>query len=161
MSNYSNKINILFVCLGNICRSPMAQGVFANYVAKHNLQDKFGLIDSCGTSAYHIGSRPDSRTLSVLKKHEIILDHQARQLCKDDFQKFDYILVMDISNLEDVNYKRPKNCHAKIKLFGDYGMKNEERIVYDPYYGGIEDFEKIFTQLSSFSEGFCHDVLGK
>lgn len=68
---------------------------------------------------------------------------------------------MDTSNLDDVNYKRPKNCHAKIKLFGDYGMKNEGRIVYDPYYGEIEDFEKVFKQLSSFSEGFCYHVLEK
>ncbi|KTW25863.1 hypothetical protein T552_03137 [Pneumocystis carinii B80] len=161
MSSYSDKINVLFVCLGNICRSPMSQGVFADYVVKHNLQDRFGLIDSCGTSAYHIGSKPDSRTLSVLQKNGINLNHRARQLHREDFKNFDYILVMDTLNLEDVNYKRPKDCHAKIKLFGDYGMKNEERIVYDPYYGGIEDFEKIFTQLSSFSEGFCYNVLGK
>ncbi|KAG5519085.1 hypothetical protein PMAC_002171 [Pneumocystis sp. 'macacae'] len=163
MNNNHNKINVLFACLGNICRSPMAQGsndgVFTDYVLKNKLHDKFGIIDSCGTSAYHIGSKPDYRTLSVLKTHGINFTHRARQLCNDDFFIFDYILVMDLSNLEDVNDKRPKNSHVKVQLFGDYSLENESKIVQDPYYGGIDGFEKNFMQLSSFSKGFCCKVL--
>ncbi|KAG4306511.1 hypothetical protein PORY_000499 [Pneumocystis oryctolagi] len=156
------KINVLFVCLGNICRSTMAHGL-NNYISKYQLQDNFGIIDSCGTSAYNIGSKPDYRTSLVLKKHGITYNHRARQLCKSDFETFDYILVMDLSNLRDVNNKCPKNSRAKVQLFGDYGNENEDKIVHDPYYlqGGIEGFEEIFVQLSSFTKGFCCKILEK
>lgn len=159
MSN-SNKINVLFVCLGNICRSPMAEGIFKDYVVKQNLENRFNIIDSCGTAGYHIGSRPDSRTLSVLKANGIVFEHKARQLCENDFYTFDYILVMDLSNLEDVNSRRPKNSHAKVQLFGEYGEEGESKIVKDPYYGSIKGFETNFKQLSSFSKNFCSRILG-
>eukprot|EP00833_Pecoramyces_ruminatium_P014109 jgi/Orpsp1_1/1188141/evm.model.d7180000062785.1 len=130
------KISVLFVCLGNICRSPMAEAVFTHEVNKRNLSNKFK-IDSCGTCGFHVGQDPDSRSSKTCRKHNVPVNHTARQICQDDFNKFDYILCMDESNLEDLREIAPKKSKDKIQLFGEYDPKGE-RIIRDPYYSGID-----------------------
>lgn len=146
-----SKISVLFVCLGNICRSPMAEAVFTAEVVKRNLRDKF-TIDSCGTCSYHVGESPDSRSSRTCKKHNVPVNHRARQIRQSDFDNFDYILCMDESNLEDLKDMAPKNAKKKIQLFGEYDPKGE-RIIRDPYYSGIDGFEHNFDQVTRCSEG--------
>lgn len=144
MSAEQRKIGVLAVCLGNICRSPLAEAVIAKTVAEHGLSDKIH-VDSAGTAGYHIGARPDPRTVSTCEKYRVPINHRARQLKEKDFIEFDYILVMDEDNLYDARRIAPKNGKAKLELFGSYGNQG---IVEDPYYGGIDGFEKAYKQVS-------------
>jgi len=132
-------MKVLFVCLGNICRSPMAEAIF-NHKANQLLR-----ADSCGTAAYHIGDEPDPRTLKVLKKHGIVCDHVGRQLAKEDFEKFDLILAMDKANLQDI-LRAGKNYSHKVKLMREYDPQGPGEVP-DPYYGGDKDFQEVFDIL--------------
>ncbi|KAI8991526.1 protein-tyrosine phosphatase [Mycotypha africana] len=145
-------ISVLFVCLGNICRSPMAEAVFAHTVKKHNLQSKIPKIDSAGTASYHVGSAPDSRSVSTCKAHGVPVKHHARKVSKNDFEEFDYVLCMDESNLSDLKSIKPANSKAVLKLFGEFDPEGE-RIIEDPYYGGTQGFEHNFNQITRASEG--------
>ncbi|CCU98107.1 unnamed protein product [Malassezia sympodialis ATCC 42132] len=91
----TRRLNVLFCCLGNICRSPMAEAVFAHKVHQHALEEHFGVIDSCGTADYHEGEEPDMRTVRVCKSHNVPISHLARAIQPDDFHKFDYIFGME------------------------------------------------------------------
>ncbi|KAL6623729.1 acid phosphatase isoenzyme [Neocallimastix sp. 'constans'] len=146
-----SKINVLFVCLGNICRSPMAEAVFTYEVNKRNLSNKFN-IDSCGTINFHVGEDPDYRSSETCRKHNVPINHTSRQICQDDFNNFDYILCMDESNYEDLREIAPGNTAKKIQLFGEYDPQGE-RIIRDPYYSGIDGFEHNFEQVTRCSEG--------
>ncbi|KAI0152784.1 LMWPc-domain-containing protein [Xylariaceae sp. FL1272] len=155
----ATKISVLFVCLGNICRSTMAEGVFRSIVQDpsspyHNL---VGTVDSCGTGGYHIGDEPDSRTLSTLENHGITnYKHAARRLHDRDFKDFDYIFAMDRSNLSDVNRWRDRKNptdKAKISLFGEYSGGKPE-VVQDPYYGEHDGFETAYEQCRRFALNF-------
>ena len=117
--------SVLFVCLGNICRSPIAEAVFRNLVTDQNISDNWR-IDSAATSTYELGNPPDYRGQACMKKHGIPMSHVARQVTKEDFATFDYILCMDESNLRDMNRKsnQVKNCRAKIELLGTMIHKN-------------------------------------
>ncbi|XP_058033691.1 low molecular weight phosphotyrosine protein phosphatase isoform X4 [Ahaetulla prasina] len=117
--------SVLFVCLGNICRSPIAEAVFRKLVTEENLENKW-IIDSGAVSDWNVGRYPDPRALNCLRNHEIETAHKARQVTKDDFLSFDYILCMDESNL---NYDPEKQL-----------------IIEDPYYGNDEDFETVYQQ---------------
>ncbi|CAK39475.1 uncharacterized protein An07g05600 [Aspergillus niger] len=151
------QVNVLFVCLGNICRSPMAEGVFRNVAASHPLINE---IDSAGTGAYHAGEDPDSRTMSTLRRHNIRnYNHAARKVTKQDFLDFDYLLAMDKYNLRDLLDVRAKV--AEVRLFGDFGTGGvlHERVgggevVQDPYYGGVNGFEEVYQQVTRFSKSF-------
>ncbi|KAJ3268647.1 hypothetical protein HDV01_002501, partial [Terramyces sp. JEL0728] len=134
----------------NICRSPMAEAVFTAYAKKLNLNFT---IDSCGTAGYHVGENPDSRSVAECKRNGVPVNHKARQLTKSDFTNFDYILVMDHDNKEDVQSVKPQNCTAKICLFGEFDPEND-LVIKDPYYGGRDGFEKNFRQVTRCSEGF-------
>nr|POF01299.1 low molecular weight phosphotyrosine protein phosphatase [Quercus suber] len=151
------RVSILFVCLGNICRSPMAEAVFQHLSAGHPL---IANIDSCGTGAYHAGDDPDPRTMSTLHQNGITsYTHAARKvLVPEDFEEFDYILGMDGSNVADLRRmaRRAENgkgeVKAKVMLFGEFGGKGKEE-VGDPYYGARDGFTIAFEQVQRFSRG--------
>ncbi|KNZ47850.1 protein-tyrosine phosphatase [Puccinia sorghi] len=128
-SSSENKTSVLFVCLGNICRSPMAEAVFRHLVTLNGLQDRFGSIASAGTAGYHVGDHPDPRTVSVCRKHGVTADSRAQQVVPDDFSTFDYILAMDASNLRNLHHLQPPNSKAQVKLFGEFG---DGAILQDP-----------------------------
>ncbi|GMM30876.1 tyrosine protein phosphatase [Martiniozyma asiatica (nom. inval.)] len=125
--------SVAFVCLGNICRSPMAEAVFSYVANEYGLDLK---IESFGTAGYHVGETPDSRTVSTCKKHRVPINHRAQQIKSSHFNEFDYILCMDESNLQNLKRIQPKNSKAKLSLFGKYRTDPQfEVIVDDPYYG--------------------------
>ncbi|KAM6460664.1 low molecular weight phosphotyrosine protein phosphatase isoform 2-T2 [Liasis olivaceus] len=138
--------SVLFVCLGNICRSPIAEAVCKKLVTEENIENKW-IIDSGAVSDWNVGRYPDPRALSCLRNHEIETAHKARQITKDDFLTFDYILCMDESNLRDLRRKcnQIKNCKAQIELLGSYDPQ-KQLIIEDPYYGNDEDFETVYQQ---------------
>jgi protein-tyrosine phosphatase len=141
-------IKVLFVCLGNICRSPLAAGVFNQKINQMGLSAQFQ-ADSCGTSDYHIGELADERTIACALNHEIKLDHRARQIQRQDFKTFDYILVMDKNNQKDVKHltNRLKLQHANILLMRSFQDSPESLDVPDPYYGTMSDFETVHKIL--------------
>ena len=133
---------VLFVCLGNICRSPMAHGVFQHAVGVRGLSDRFE-VDSAGTAAYHVGNRPDPRTLAVLEGAGIELVHRARQATATDALHFDYLLAMDRSNRDALQRLAPRSAD-KIHLMLDPIGGGD---VADPYYGGPDGFAVNFAQI--------------
>lgn len=148
-------IKVLFVCLGNICRSPLAEGLFRKLTEDSNYSELIS-CDSCGTSSYHIGDLPDNRTRINAEKHGLILTHRGRQLSKEDFNEFDYILAMDSSNYENINFAKDKlgKIKAKIFLMRDFDKDDKGEDVPDPYYGGPEGFENVYRILKRSTEGF-------
>ncbi|PFH60395.1 hypothetical protein XA68_11058 [Ophiocordyceps unilateralis] len=157
-------LSILFVCLGNICRSTMAEGVFRDLVAKQpEYKKRIGEIDSCGTGAYHAGDAPDSRTMETLEAHGITnYDHSARRITAADFEKFDYIFAMDRSNLSDLERMRRggTGSRAKVMLFGEFSGAKAETIT-DPYYGGRDGFQKAYEQCQRFANNFLNEIVGQ
>ncbi|KAI1397094.1 LMWPc-domain-containing protein [Hypoxylon fuscum] len=160
------KISVLFVCLGNICRSTMAEGVFRSIVKDksspyYNLIDK---VDSCGTGGYHTGDGPDDRTMSTLEDNGITnYVHAARRLRDSDFQNFDYIFAMDNSNLMDLERwkdrsKKLSSAKAQVMLFGEFSGTGRKEVMQDPYYVGRDAFEKAFEQSRRFSRNFLERI---
>ncbi len=149
------KQQILFVCLGNICRSPSGEAIMNAYIQKHNLQDKIS-CDSAGTAAYHTGERADSRMRKHADQRGCNLTSTARQFNPDiDFEQFDLIIAMDNNNFEDL--QQMARCNEdlkKIKLMTDYcSVYNTCSGVPDPYYGGSEGFELVLDILEDACEG--------
>lgn len=137
------------VCLGNICRSPLAEGIL-----KSKLDSKTFLVDSAGTSAYHVGELPDKRSIEVAKKHGLdITDQKARQFMIDDFEIFDEIFVMDKSNYHNV-IKKAKNDQQekKVKMILNESFPNQNKEVPDPYHGGKVGFENVYQMLDEACE---------
>ena len=130
--------NVLMVCLGNICRSPLAHGIFQDLAADHNIK-----VDSAGTANYHTGAAPDPRSIEIAAKKGIdISPQQARQFVVEDFDQFDYIYVMDKSNLQNVlQLARTEGDRAKVSLL----LGNAE--VEDPYYGGTDGFAIVYDKI--------------
>ena len=147
---------VLFVCLGNICRSPIAEAVFGNLIKERQLGDEW-FCDSAGTGGWHVGHQPDRRAQKVLKKNNVEFNHRARQLCEEDFQRFDYIFGMDNSNISDIKEMEPKNSKAKIELLGKYDPQGQS-IIEDPYYGGENGFEMNFQQCLRSCNAFLDQV---
>lgn len=141
-------IKILFVCMGNICRSPTAHGVMQHKIEQLGLTDQI-VIDSAGTHAYHVGEKSDARSRSLAQRKGIDMEFiRARKVSVLDYDEFDYILAMDDDNLELLQYYAPDDFSAEVKLFLDYandaGTVNES-IVPDPYYGGEQGFEHVYN----------------
>lgn len=142
---------VLFVCLGNICRSPLAEAIFLHKVKARGLTHLY-YAESCGTANYHVGDRPDHRTIRNAEKNGVMIDHFGRQLCTDDFEKFDEIFVMDQSNFK--NALRVAGPHkGKVKLMRVFDP-NGEGEVPDPYYGDERDFQNVFEILERSIEGY-------
>lgn len=154
---------ILFVCMGNICRSPMAEGAFARAVIeynKENVANPISLgIDSAATTSYHIDSPPDPRACeTALAKGVDISAQKARQVEVDDFDKFDYILAMDRSNLEDLISIAPNHSKAEVALLLDYSLNPNAEEVPDPYFGGEEGFYKCFDLIDDGARGLLRFI---
>ena len=151
-------INVLFVCMGNICRSPSAEAVMNGVIEKHNLQDKIK-CDSAGTIGYHAGSPADQRMQIHAKKRGYNLTSISRQIRYDDLLNFDYILVMDSENMEDVRALESSGKFSdKISMMTDYAKNNNADSVPDPYYGGPQGFELVLDLLEDSCEGLLEHI---
>ncbi|MFT7561456.1 MAG: protein-tyrosine phosphatase [Flavobacteriales bacterium] len=151
-------VRVLFVCLGNICRSPTADGVFRKLVADAGLSDKIG-IDSAGTAAWHVGKSPDPRSTEVAaKRHYNLSVLRARQALSEDFHTFDYVLAMDESNVQDLKDIRPDNAKAKLELFLSYSEQKQYSEVPDPYYGDGDGFNLVLDLVEDASIGLLNTI---
>lgn len=150
------KTSILMVCLGNICRSPLAQGILENKLPHSRF-----FVDSAGTANYHIGHQPDKRSIAVAKKYGIdIRNQRGRQFSTNDFEVFDYILVMDNSNLADVLRMAKNETHRqKVNLIMNEIFPGENVDVPDPYYGGPDGFEQVYAMLEEACEAISKKLL--
>ena len=149
---------LLFVCLGNICRSPAADGVMRDVVEKAGLSARIE-IDSAGTEGWHSGKLPDRRMRQAASTRGITLDHRARQFKAVDLERFDLILAMDRDNERNIRALDRENRHAaKIRLFCDFCTDHAEREVPDPYYGGPEGFEHVLDLIEDGCEGLLREV---
>ncbi|KAJ2615002.1 Low molecular weight phosphotyrosine protein phosphatase [Coemansia sp. RSA 1365] len=135
----------------------MAEAVFADMVKKQGLESQFH-IDSAGTAAYHAGEPPDSRSAKTCVSNGVPVNHRARQVRKDDFSTFDYILCMDESNLKDLIDAKPNGTRSHVALFGSYSAEKGDRIIEDPYYGGPSGFQINFAQVTRCSTGFLKEL---
>ncbi len=149
---------LLFVCLGNICRSPAAENIMEHLIEQAELSDRFAksiVCDSAGTSSYHIGSSPDRRmSATAARKLGIKLHGRARQFQKSDFQDFDLILAMDQDNYQDILLIDPTGQdQKKVRLMCDFCSKHTLKEVPDPYYGGSEGFNQVIDLLVDACEG--------
>lgn len=152
-------IRVLFVCLGNICRSPLAMAIFDQKVVDAGLRSFFQ-SDSAGTSDFHIGELPDERTLRCASNHAIPLKHRGRQVNRTDFRDFDYIIAMDPINLQNLESLKSQMGFGekKIYLMRDFGLGPRDLAVPDPYYGGPENFEEVYQILDEAMEGFLNQI---
>jgi protein-tyrosine phosphatase len=146
---------VLFVCMGNICRSPMAEGVFRHAVSQSGLQDVVR-VDSAGTHAFHAGEAPDRRAqATAVRRGYDISDLRARQVLDVDFEQFDLILAMDWDNLSLLQQLAPKRTHHKLQLLMRYASEHESATIPDPYYGAQLGFD----QALDFIEDACAGLL--
>ncbi|AFJ02254.1 Low molecular weight protein tyrosine phosphatase [Methylophaga frappieri] len=151
-------IKVLFVCMGNICRSPTAEGVFVHLLKQNNALDRFE-VDSAGTHAYHVGEPADSRAQQTARQRGIDLSFiRARKFTASDFAHFDYILAMDSDNLAILQRACPEEYQHKVQLFLDYATQFDESDVPDPYYGGPQGFEHVFDLVTDAASGFYQKI---
>jgi protein-tyrosine phosphatase len=152
-------VGVLFVCLGNICRSPLAEGVFRQVVEEEGLADSFR-IDSAGTTSYHTGSPPDSRTVEVARRRGLVLEHAARQIREEDLELFDYVVVMDASNrgkVERLAERAPGR--AEIHMLRAFDPEAEaDADVPDPYFGGPDGFEDVHDMVERSCRGLLEHI---
>ncbi|MDJ0583248.1 low molecular weight protein-tyrosine-phosphatase [Crocosphaera sp.] len=150
---------LLFVCLGNICRSPSAENIMNYLVQQKGLEQQI-ICDSAGTSSYHIGASPDRRMQAAASRRGIKLVGQARQFEPSDFEKFDLILAMDRSNYRDILKLDSDNIYGdKIRLMCDFASQHRDREVPDPYYGGESGFDHVINLLLDACDGLLEEVI--
>jgi len=151
------QVKVLFVCMGNICRSPTAHGVFQALVDEQGL-DKRILVDSAGTHSYHIGSPPDPRSQATARSRGIDLSAlSARQFQSDDFVDFDYLIAMDRSNRSNIAALNPGKGQARLALMLEYSKKYKQSEVPDPYFGE-GGFDQVFDMIADASEGLLDHI---
>lgn len=149
---------MLFVCMGNICRSPTAEGVFTRKVTEAGLISRFR-IDSAGTHAYHIGNPPDPRTMQAAKRRGYDLSAlRARKVEVADFSRFDYVLAMDEDNLAILERMKPVASSSRVGLFMEFAPGYGIREVPDPYYGGPAGFEQVLDMVEAAAEGLLETI---
>ena len=152
------KVSVVFVCMGNICRSPTAEAVFRHYVESAGLSGQI-LIDSAGTHDYHIGDPPDLRTQRAAQQRGYDMSGlRGRQVEEDDFHRFDYVLAMDKANLAILQRLAPPDGTTKARLFLEYARHHAEREVPDPYYGGADGFERVLDMVEDAAEGLLQEI---
>jgi len=157
MTEIKSKISVLFVCMGNICRSPTAEGVFRHHVSKAGLDERV-VIDSAGTHAYHVGEPPDRRAMAAAERRGMSLQGiRARRVADKDFDRFDYIIAMDQDNYMRLQDQSPPEHHSKLRLFLEFSSA-EEREVPDPYYGGAAGFERVLDLVEDASRGLLETL---
>jgi protein-tyrosine phosphatase len=152
-------VKVLFVCMGNICRSPTAQGMFEMLVQEADLSDRV-FIDSAGTHAYHVGEKPDARARDAASRRGIDLSRQrARRISAVDFDQFDYVVAMDRNNLEELLALCPEQHLEKIYLLLDFAPHlAPQQDVPDPYYGGTRGFEQVLDLVEEGARGLLDDL---
>lgn len=150
--------SVLFVCLGNICRSPTAHGVFESMVRERGMSEHIK-VDSCGTGDWHIGHSPDKRATAEAADRGYRLEHlRARQVRPSDFNEFDYIIAMDAQNLADLSAMCPADFRGTLALFLPFAPGNPVEDVPDPYYGGPEGFTQVLDMIEAASEGLLEEI---
>lgn len=150
-------VSVLFVCMGNICRSPTAEGVFRHKLTEVGLADRVH-VDSAGTHAYHLGELPDRRSLEAAARRGFSLaDIRARRVSEEDFSLFDYVIAMDRLNLETLAELAAEQYRNRLSLFLDY-RSGSERDVPDPYYGGAAGFERVLDLIEEASHGLLETL---
>ncbi len=152
MDEMKEKITVLFVCMGNICRSPTAEGVFRHFVTGAGLEDQIE-ADSAGTHAYHVGEPPDRRATAAAERRGVSLAGiRARRVSDDDFERFDYIIAMDHDNQMHLLDQAPEEHRSKVQLFLSFSAEDGTEVP-DPYYGGSAGFERVLDLVESASRG--------
>ena len=151
-------VKVMFVCLGNICRSPMAEAILKNLAYERDLGIS---ADSCGTASYHVGYSPDLRTIATLEKHGISYKHRAQQINISHFSECDYLVVMDDSNKANALKVCPVGCEEKVLMMRDFDPIDPGASVDDPWYGDVADFEICYETLERSLEGFLHFLVEK
>ncbi|MBT8092449.1 MAG: low molecular weight phosphotyrosine protein phosphatase [Gammaproteobacteria bacterium] len=152
MTESTKQVSVLFVCMGNICRSPTAEGVFRHHVSEAGLTERI-VVDSAGTHAYHVGEPPDRRAAAAAERRGVALEGiRARRVSDDDFERFHLIIAMDEDNLSRLRDQAPAEHHGKLRLFLEYSSSGE-REVPDPYYGGAAGFERVLDLVEDASRG--------
>ena len=152
-------IHVLFVCLGNICRSPLAEAVFNHLVQQEGLEDKI-VCDSAGTSDYHLDAPPDQRTLDVVEQKKLRIDHVGRQFTSKDFEHFDYIIAMDESNLANIRRLEKTGCSTSYQLFlmREFDNSPDDLNVPDPYWGGDRGFLDVHDIVSRSGKNLLNHI---
>lgn len=154
------KIKVLFVCLGNICRSPMGAAILKHKVKKEGLENQIE-VDSCGTSNYHIGDAADARAIANATRNGVPVDHCARQLSEQDLEDFDFIFAMDKSNYDNIlKLSNGQAARHKVRLMREFDPIGKGQEVPDPYFGGEEDFQQVYEILDRSTTNFL-DYLKK
>lgn len=151
-------VRVLFVCLGNICRSPLAEGVFRHLVTQAGLAHLIE-IDSAGTHAYHVDEPPDPRAQATARQYGIDIGNlRGRQALADDIERFDYILAMDRENYGNLQNICPTGLEHKIRLFLEFAPQRAEREVPDPYFGGASGFNRVLDMVEEAAQGLLRDI---
>lgn len=151
-------ISVVFVCEGNICRSPTAEGIFSSLAANAGLSSHFE-VDSAGTTAYHVGQRADARMRKHASRRGYELNSRARKFSRADLQKFDYVIAMDYGNFLDIQrMDRDQKYKKKIYMMNDFSVNYKGQDVPDPYYGGAEGFETVLDMLEESCSIFLDKV---
>lgn len=152
------KIRVLFICMGNICRSPTAEGVFRRLVVEEDL-DHLIQIDSAGTHDYHIGAPPDRRAQAAAAGRGYDLsDLRGRQVARTDFTEFDYLLAMDHDNLANLHRLCPSEQRHKLRLFLSFSERFKDEEVPDPYYGGDQGFDQVLDMVEDAARGLLQAI---
>lgn len=157
-TSVGDTVKVLFVCLGNICRSPTAEAVFRTLVEKAGLADLVE-IDSCGTAGYHVGDPSDSRSRSAARRRGYDMSQlRGRQVHNSDFKTFDYIFAMDNANLAVLETRCPEPFQSKLGLFLTFALEHGETEVPDPYYGGEDGFSHVLDLVEDASKGLIEEL---
>ena len=151
-------VKVLFVCLGNICRSPLAAGVFRRLVVSEGLEDRIA-ADSAGTHGYHVGEAPDERARAAARRRGIDIGGlSARRVRRGDFTEFDYVLAMDRGNYRELVRLCPPGAPARLGLYLDFAPDLGGREVPDPYYGGADGFERVLDMVEAAAHGLITHI---